>query len=118
MRQWKAIKENRINWLALKEILGEKKLRCYSYFGGDLIDLPCMRPIKDAGGVAGCPAKEGEGALREFAEWLVKPQINSVEIKRKVDLALSHLRHRKVSEADVGKKCLLTIVFIIVFWDM
>lgn len=105
---------------ALKEIVGEENLCYCSYFGDDQIDLQCMKPIKDAGGVVGCPAdavqeikgvadyiclaKAGEGALREFAEWLVKPQIDSAEIKRKVDFAFSHLQHVNISEADVGKK--------------
>lgn len=59
-----------------------------AYIGDDILDLQCMLPIKSAGGVVGCPAdavgevKEnvhfisayggGEGAVREFIEWLVK----------------------------------------------
>lgn len=117
----KEVHQGKLNKLdTLKEIVGEENLCCCSYFGDDLIDLQCMKPIKDAGGIVGCPAdavqeikavvdyvclaKAGEGALREFAEWLVKPRINSAEIKRKVDLALGHLQHMNVSEADVGKK--------------
>ena len=34
----------------------------------------------------------------------MKPQIDSAEIKRKVDFAFSHLQHVNISEADVGKK--------------
>lgn len=58
-----------------------------AYFGDDLPDLECMKRIKSEGGVVGCPCdavqsikalsdyicanKAGEGALREFAEWIV-----------------------------------------------
>lgn len=104
----------------LKEVVGEENLGCCSYFGDDIIDLQCMVAIKEAGGIVGCPAdavreikavvdyiclaKAGEGAFREFAEWLVKPRTNSDEIKRNVDLALSYLQHTNISEVDVEKK--------------
>lgn len=55
-----------------------------AYMGDDLIDLPCMRKV----GISGCPAdavkevknssdficsrKGGEGAAREFVEWIVE----------------------------------------------
>ena len=71
---------------ALFEIAGEDLDQC-AYFGDDIPDLECMKAIKSAGGVIGCPAeadksvqliadyicknKGGEGALREFAEWIV-----------------------------------------------
>ena len=58
-----------------------------AYIGDDLLDLQCMNPIKEAGGIAGCPsnaAKEvvavcdftspyrgGEGAVRDFVEYLI-----------------------------------------------
>ncbi len=58
-----------------------------AYIGDDLLDLQCMNPIKEAGGVSGCPsnaAKEviavcdyisqnrgGEGAVRDFVEYLI-----------------------------------------------
>lgn len=117
----KEVHQGKLNKLAaLKEIVGEEKLCCCSYFGDDLIDLQCMKTIKDAGGIVGCPsdavqeikavadhvciAKAGEGALREFAEWLVKPRTDSAEIKRKVENALDYLQHVNVSETDVGKK--------------
>lgn len=57
-----------------------------AYIGDDILDLQCMEPIKEAGGKVGCPAdsaKEvlkisdfiskrngGNGAVREFIEWL------------------------------------------------
>ena len=93
----KEVHQGKLNKLnSLKEIVGKENLCYCSYFGDDLIDLQCMKPIQDAGGIVGCPAdavqeikavadyiclaKAGDGALREFAEWLVKPQIDAGEI--------------------------------------
>ena len=57
-----------------------------AYIGDDILDLQCIKPIKEAGGIVGCPAdaakevkeissyicsnKGGEGAVREFIEML------------------------------------------------
>jgi len=59
-----------------------------AYIGDDINDFSCMKLIKDNGGLLGCPAdavKEivgisdfvstrngGDGAVREFIEWIVK----------------------------------------------
>ena len=59
-----------------------------AYIGDDLNDLPCMNLIKDNGGILGAPSnarneikeiatftsnsKGGEGAVRDFIEWLIK----------------------------------------------
>lgn len=58
-----------------------------AYIGDDLLDLQCMKPITEAGGITGCPSnavkeviascgfvapnKGGEGAVRDFAEYLI-----------------------------------------------
>lgn len=58
-----------------------------AYIGDDLNDMSCIEPIKGAGGVIGCPANAveivknnadfvsgangGDGAVREFIEWLL-----------------------------------------------
>lgn len=58
-----------------------------AYIGDDINDLPCMRLVKESGGIVGCPAdavdevKEmadfvssrngGEGAVRDFVNWLL-----------------------------------------------
>lgn len=58
-----------------------------AYIGDDILDLQCMLPIKEAGGIVGCPADAvakvkaiadyiadhngGDGAVRDFIEWLV-----------------------------------------------
>ena len=60
----------------------------FAYIGDDINDLSCMIPVKEAGGVVGCPAdavervKEisdfvalhngGDGAVRDFIEWIIK----------------------------------------------
>lgn len=62
-----------------------------AYIGDDILDLQCMEPIKEAGGIVGCPADAvdavkvvshyickktgGNGAAREFIEWLVKEKL-------------------------------------------
>lgn len=59
-----------------------------AYIGDDINDLSCMIHVKEAGGVVGCPAdavervKEisdfvalhngGDGAVRDFIEWIIK----------------------------------------------
>lgn len=58
-----------------------------AYIGDDLLDLQCMEPITESGGIAGCPSnavkeviaacsfvapnKGGEGAVRDFVEFLI-----------------------------------------------
>ena len=58
-----------------------------AYIGDDLLDIQCMKPIKEMGGIVGCPSdavaavkqlsnfisskKGGDGAVREFVEWLI-----------------------------------------------
>ncbi len=65
-------------------------LKNVAYIGDDIIDLPCMLPIKSAGGLIGCPkdavkqvseisdfisSKDGgNGAVREFIEWIIEQQ--------------------------------------------
>lgn len=62
-------------------------LKDCAYVGDDIIDIPCMKPIKDAGGIVGCPKDAvkqvreladyvaehngGDGAVRDFIEWLI-----------------------------------------------
>lgn len=63
-----------------------------AYIGDDINDLLCMQIVKDAGGKIGCPADAvnkvkviadyvavhngGDGAVREFIEWLVELETN------------------------------------------
>lgn len=66
---------------------GEESLNTVAYIGDDINDLSCMEPVKEAGGLIGCPADAvvkvkkladfvsnhngGDGAVRDFIEWLV-----------------------------------------------
>ena len=59
-----------------------------TYIGDDINDLPCMKQIKEAGGIVGCPKDAarkvlelvdfvaehngGDGAVRDFIEWLIE----------------------------------------------
>ena len=70
----------------LKEITDD--LSTVAYIGDDINDLPCMKAVKEAGGIVGCPADAvnkvkdiadfvavhngGDGAVRDFIEWIVK----------------------------------------------
>ncbi len=73
----------------LNTLLGSKPdYRKVAYIGDDINDLPCMELIKTNGGIIGCPADAvdkvrniasyicvrngGNGAVREFIEWLVE----------------------------------------------
>lgn len=64
-----------------------------AYIGDDLLDLQCMIPIKDQGGLVGCPKDAvkrviavsdyiadhngGDGAVRDFIEWITeKSELN------------------------------------------
>lgn len=91
-----------------------------AYFGDDLIDLKCMIPIKAAGGIVGCPAdavqeikaisdyvcvnKAGEGALREFAEWIVKPIIDELELKKRINSAIDYIKGLNIDNIPINEK--------------
>lgn len=66
-----------------------------AYIGDDLLDLQCMNRIKQAGGIVGCPSnaakeviaicdfislnKGGDGAVRDFVEFLAAFDINNTK---------------------------------------
>lgn len=74
----------------LIELLEERNcgFESVAYIGDDINDLPCMNLVKQENGLIGCPAdavqsvkkvsdfiascKGGDGAVREFIEWLIK----------------------------------------------
>lgn len=108
------------------DIVGDNNLSHCAYFGDDIIDINCMQPIKDAGGIVGCPAdavrevkqlsdyvcinKAGEGALREFTEWLITEKRDVRDIKRRVDAAVNYLQSIDVSLKDIGKKIKVRVI--------
>lgn len=93
----------------LENFVGKTNLGECAYIGDDILDLQCMKPIKEAGGLVGCPAdavkdvleisdyicanKGGEGAVREFIEWLLMC-VNSkqnADLKARVDKAINYI---------------------------
>lgn len=90
---------NRCRELDIKEVYQDVKnkieklfeitsdLSAVAYIGDDINDFSCMERIKDSGGIIGCPAdavervkakadyvtphKGGDGAVRDFIEWLI-----------------------------------------------
>ena len=75
----------------LIELAGDKSnLQTFAYIGDDINDLNCMKAVKESGGLIGAPAdavnevkviadfvaahRGGEGAVRDFIEWLFEKQ--------------------------------------------
>ncbi len=70
---------------AMKSVVSD--LSMVAYIGDDMNDYSCMEAVKNAGGIVGCPQdavdavkrisdyvseyKGGEGAVRDFIEWLL-----------------------------------------------
>lgn len=112
---------------ALKEIVGEENIGACAYFGDDILDLKCMAPIREAGGIVGCPcdavkeiraiadyvctSKAGEGALREFAEWLIEPKVDEEDTNRRVNAAIEYLTQLNVTKEDAEKKVIVNDKF-------
>lgn len=108
----------------LKEIVGSDGLGSCAYFGDDMLDLKCINPIREEGGFGGCPCdavqnvkascdyvcenKAGEGALREFTEWLLSPHTNVGDLKNRVDQAAEYLKGLKINAEDYGKKIIVS----------
>ena len=94
-----------------------------AYIGDDLLDLFCMNPIKAAGGVIGCPSdavkellsicnyiaphKGGEGAVRDFAEFLIEKdkieQSNFSVLEKKCKEAISYMSKLDREKLSLGK---------------
>lgn len=107
----------------LKEVVGEENFGQCAYFGDDILDLKCMEPIKEAGGIIGCPSdavheiraiadyvcrnKAGEGALREFSEWLISPYRDIITTDDEVDSALEYLKSLDVYRVERNKKIIV-----------
>ncbi len=103
----------------LQQAIGESLNEC-AYFGDDLIDLQCMSRIKESGGLVGCPAdavsevkrasdyicvkKAGDGALREFVEWLTKSKINPLVDEKQIQEAIFYLKNLEIENIPVGKR--------------
>lgn len=102
----------------LIESVEDNGLKECAYFGDDILDLRCMEPIKAAGGIVGCPAdavaevkakadyicinKAGEGALREFSEWLVTGKSNQKDVHERVKKAIEYIANLKKENLKQG----------------
>lgn len=92
-----------------------------AYIGDDLLDLQCMKPIAEAGGIAGCPSnavkevvaacsfvapnKGGEGAVRDFAEYLISDNraIIDSSLEERCIEAADFLSQLKGDELSLGR---------------
>lgn len=95
-------------------------LRDCAYIGDDILDLQCMKPISEAGGLVGCPsdavaqiksisnyvcnAKAGEGAVREFIEWITDEEYSLKDVNQRVNDAIEYLQSIDVSSIEIGVK--------------
>lgn len=92
----------------LEKHIGAENIGKCAYFGDDILDLEPMRCIQRKGGFVGCPAdavdavkaaadyvcknKAGEGAFREFAEWLVSGKTKKNSLEKSVEFAVQYIR--------------------------
>lgn len=90
-----------------------------AYIGDDILDLQCMVPIRDAGGIVGCPADAvlkvksvahyisgkdgGDGAVRDFIEYLIENTEINERIDEKITEVLSYMETIDLQELPVGK---------------
>lgn len=94
-----------------------------AYIGDDILDMQCMIPIKQAGGIIGCPAnacKEvlsicdyvspfngGDGAVRSFVEHLIsfRPEKKDLCIvtKYRLEEAVRYIQSLESEKLDIGK---------------
>lgn len=112
----------------LNQILGfyssgnlQYNLSNVAYIGDDLLDLQCMTPIKQAGGLVGCPAnavsevktvcdfvainRGGEGAVRDFTEFIINKQNKRAtdrNLKARLDKAIAFIANLNHSDLEVG----------------
>lgn len=100
-------------------IVGEESLGSCAYFGDDVLDLPCMLAIKSKGGVVGCPAdavesvkaasdyvcinKAGDGAAREFVEWLLADRPSEENVRDRVSQGISAVKQLIAEGAADGE---------------
>lgn len=92
-----------------------------AYIGDDILDLQCLLPIKEAGGLAGCPAdavqfvkqacdyiaphKAGEGAVRDYIEYIIVKNENGYErenLKERLDEAVDIISNIDFLSLEVG----------------
>lgn len=96
----------------------EFELKDCAYIGDDILDLQCMKTIRDNGGLVGCPSdavtdvKEnvhyickhngGDAAVRDFIEWIII-QEKKGNFSQKVYDSLEVVKKQDVDSLSVGK---------------
>jgi len=95
-----------------------------AYIGDDMLDLQCMLPIKELGGLAGCPSnavpevlqvcdytaphKGGEGAVRDYVEYIIqqynqKDALVEKSISERIYEAVEYISNLNHTCLNVGK---------------
>ena len=95
-----------------------------AYIGDDILDLQCINPIIEAGGIAGCPSnaakevvakcnyvsqnKGGEGAVRDFVEYIInqnyqKSSFLKESFKDRLQYAVEYILQLKFKDLKVGR---------------
>lgn len=93
-------------------------LKQCAYIGDDILDLKCILPIVEAGGMVACPSdavddvrevvnyickkRGGEGAVREFIEWIIC-QKQKEEMAQKVSDAIKYVKKMDLDSIPVGR---------------
>lgn len=99
-------------------------LQDVAYVGDDILDLQCMEPIKQAGGLAACPKdaaekvisccdyiaphKGGEGAVRDVIEYIIASHENEKDfindkLDSRLEKAIEYISALNFSELTIGK---------------
>lgn len=92
-------------------------LKDCSYIGDDILDIQCMQPIKEAGGIVGCPAdavaevkaianfisnkEAGRGAVRSFINYLISEK--KISLEEKIEKAISYVSKLDIYNMEVGR---------------
>lgn len=93
-----------------------------AYIGDDILDLQCLVPIKEAGGLAGCPSdavqsvrqacdyvspfNAGKGAVRDFVEYIIahnEGDDGNSNIRERIDKALQFMSRLDFSNLKKGR---------------
>lgn len=90
-----------------------------AYIGDDLLDLPCIESVRNAGGLAGCPSdaissvvdncqfvssnRSGEGAVRDFIEFIISEQGSFPHMNCCIDDAIDYIMSLDYEKLSQGR---------------
>lgn len=92
-----------------------------AYIGDDILDLQCMIPVRQQGGLAGCPQdavpqvressnfvsvhKAGEGAVRDFIEYIILHNEKGAadDLRQRLDKAVEYITHLDTAQVTLGR---------------